>query len=189
VLLRLLGDRTGDVIEIGSGTGQHLVAFAAALPNLTWWPSDPAPSHRASIDAWGAQCGLANVRRPINLDAAASDWKLGEVGRPPSQEIDAVLVINVLHIAPWAVSLGVMRGAARYLKSDGMLIVYGPFAKDGVHRAPSNAAFDAHLRQQNDQWGVRDSADLDAAATMNGLKLAEMIDMPANNTTLVFDRV
>ncbi|MGI9501236.1 MAG: DUF938 domain-containing protein, partial [Geminicoccaceae bacterium] len=149
VLLRLLGDKTGDVIEVGSGTGQHLVTFAACLPNLIWWPSDPNPSHRASIDAWRARHGLANVRLPIHLDAAASEWKLGEIGRPPNQETDAVLVINVLHIAPWPVSLGLMQAAARNLKSDGMLIVYGPFAMDGVHRAPSNATFDAHLRQQN----------------------------------------
>ncbi len=189
VLLRLLGDRTGNVIEVGSGTGQHLIAFAAALPNLTWWPSDPAPSHRASIDAWRSRSGLANVKRPIDLDATALDWKLDETGRPTSQEIDAVLVINVLHIAPWPVSPGLMQAAARYLKSDGMLIVYGPFAERGVHKAPSNAAFDAHLRQQNDQWGVRDIADLDVAAKTNGLKLAEMLDMPANNTTLVFERV
>lgn len=188
VLLRLLGDKTGNIIEVGSGTGQHLVTFAAALPSLTWWPSDPAPSHRASIDAWGARCGLANVKRPIDLDAAASDWKLDEIGRPPSQEIDAILVINVLHIAPWPVSSGLMQAAARYLKSDGVLIAYGPFAQDGVHTAPSNAAFDAHLRQQNDWWGVRDRADLNTAAKENGLKLAEVIDMPANNTTLVFGR-
>ncbi|MGI9487124.1 MAG: DUF938 domain-containing protein [Geminicoccaceae bacterium] len=188
VLLRLLGDRTGNVIEIGSGTGQHVITFAAALPHLIWWPSDPAPSHRASINAWRARRGLMNVRRPIDLDAAASDWKLGEIERPPSQEIDAILVINVLHITPWPVSLGLMQGAARYLKSDGMLIVYGPFAQGGVHVAPSNAAFDTHLRKQNDGWGVRDSADLNAAATTNGLKLAEMLDMPANNTTLVFER-
>ena len=189
VLLRLLGDRTDHVIEIGSGTGQHVITFAAALPNLTWWPSDPAPSHRASINAWRGGSGLANVRRAIDLDATTSDWKLGETGRPPSQGVDAILVINVLHIAPWPVSLGLMQAAARYLKSDGMLIIYGPFAKDGVHRAPSNATFDAQLRQQNDQWGVRDSADLDAAATTNGLKLAEILDMPSNNTTLVFERV
>ena len=189
VLLRLLGDKTGNVIEIGSGTGQHLVTFAAALPNLTWWPSDPAPSHRASIDAWGARCGLANVARASDLDATTSDWKLDEIGRPPSQEIDAILVINVLHIAPWPVSPGLMQAAARYLKSDGMLIVYGPFAEGGIHKAPSNAAFDAHLRQQNEQWGVRDIADLDAAAKTNGLKLAERLDMPANNTTLVLERV
>ena len=188
VLLRLLGDKTGNVIEVGSGTGQHLVTFATALPNLTWWPSDPAPSHRASIDAWGARCGLTNVRRPIDLDATTLDWKLDEIGRPPSQEIDAILVINVLHIAPWPVSLGLMQAAARYLKSDGILIVYGPFTKDGVHSSPSNATFDAHLRQQNDQWGVRDRADLNAAAIENGLKLAEMIDMPASNITLVFRR-
>jgi hypothetical protein len=189
VLLRLLGDKTGNVIEIGSGTGQHLVTFAAALPNLTWWPSDPASSHRASIEAWGSRSGLANVRRPIDLDATTSDWKLDEIGRPPGQVIDAILVINVLHIAPWPVSLGLMQAAARYLKLDGMLIVYGPFAERGVHRAPSNATFDAQLRRQNDQWGVRDIADLDAAAKTNGLKLAERLDMPANNTTLVFERV
>lgn len=189
VLSRLLGDRTGNVIEIGSGTGQHIVTFADALPNLIWWPSDPAPSHRASIDAWRARSGLANIKRPIDLDATTSDWKLDEIGRPPSQGIDAILVINVLHIAPWPVSLGLMQAAARYLKSDGMLIVYGPFAKDGVHTAPSNATFDAQLRQQNDHWGVRDSADLDAAATTSGLKLAEILDMPSNNSALVFERV
>ncbi len=189
VLLRLLSDKTGNVIEIGSGTGQHLIAFATALPNLTWWPSDPAQLHRASIEAWGARSGLANVRRASDLDAKTSDWKLDENGRPPSQEIDAILVINVLHIAPWPVSPGLMQAAARYLNSDGMLIVYGPFAEGGIHKAPSNAAFDAHLREQNDQWGVRDIADLNAAAKTSGLKLTERLDMPANNTTLVFERV
>lgn len=152
MLLRLLGGRTGNVIEIGSGTGQHLVTFAAALPNLTWWPSDPDPLHRASIDAWRAQRDLANVRLPVDLDAAASDWTLGQDGRPPSQNIDAILSINVLHIAPWPFSLGLIQAAAQYLKADGVLVVYGPFARDGAHTAPSNAAFDAHLRQQNDEW-------------------------------------
>ena len=188
VLLHLLGDKTGNVIEIGSGTGQHVVTFAAALSNLTWWPSDPDPLHRASIDAWRARHGLANVRPPVDLDAAASDWTLGQDGRPPSQDIDAILGINVLHIAPWPVSLGLIQTAARYLKADGRLVVYGPFARDGVHTAPSNAAFDAHLRQQNDQWGVRDRADLHAAALENSLELTEIIDMPANNTILVFER-
>ncbi len=188
VLLRLLGNKTGNVIEIGSGTGQHLVTFAAALPNLIWWPSDPDPLHRASIDAWRAQRGLANVRLPVDLDAAASDWTLGQGGRPPCRDIDGILGINVLHIAPWPVSLGLIRAAARYLNANGILVVYGPFVRDGVHVAPSNATFDAHLRQQNDQWGVRDIADLNAAALKNGLKLNEIIEMPANNTTLVFQR-
>ena len=187
VLLRLLGDKTGNVIEIGSGTGQHIVAFAGALPNLTWWPSDPDPLRRASIDAWRKERDLANVRMPTDLDAAASDWKLGQDGRPPSQDVVAILSINVLHIAPWSVSLGLLRSASRYLKADGSLIVYGPFARDGVHTAPSNAAFDAHLRQQNEQWGVRDSTDLNAVARRNGVELSEIIDMPANNAMLVFD--
>lgn len=187
MLLRLLGDRQGNVIEIGSGTGQHVVTFAVALPNLTWWPSDPDPSHLASIDAWRAERDLANVEAPIALDASASDWRLDQDGRPPSRDIEAIVGINVLHISPWSVSLGLLRAAARYLKPDGLLIVYGPFLRDGVHTAPSNAAFDVHLRQQNEQWGVRDTADLKAAARESGLGLAEIIDMPANNAMLVFE--
>ena len=186
VLLRLFDDKAGNVIEIGSGTGQHVVTFAAALPNLTWWPSDPDPLHRASIDAWRAERDLPNVEPPIDLDASASDWRLDQDGRPPSQDIDAILCINVLHISPWPVSLGLVRAAARYLKTDGLLVVYGPFARDGVHTASSNAAFDAHLRQQNDQWGVRDIADLKAIAAENGLETTEIIDMPANNSMLIF---
>ncbi len=186
VLLRLFRDKSGNIIEIGSGTGQHVVTFAAVLPGLTWWPSDPNPLHRASIDAWRTQRDLANVRLPIYLDAAASDWTLGRDGRPPSQDIDAILSINVLHIAPWTVSLGLLRAAARYLKRDGSLVVYGPFARDGVHIAPSNAAFDEHLRRQNDQWGVRDISDLKGEAIRNGLELTEIIEMPANNTILIF---
>ena len=188
VLKRLLGDRTGDVIEIGSGTGQHVVTFAAALPDLTWWPSDPNPSHRASIEAWRAERDLFNVRPAIDLDAAAPDWRLDQAGRPPGRDIDVLLAINVLHITPWAVSLGLLSGAARHLKAGGLLVVYGPFARDGAPIAPSNAAFDAHLRQQNGQWGVRDIADLKAEALENGLELAEIIDMPANNNTLIFEQ-
>lgn len=187
VLMRLLGDKAGNVIEIGSGTGQHVITFASALPNVTWWPSDPDPRNRASIDAWRAECDLTNVRPPFDLDASASDWTLDRVGKPPSQDIDAILAINVLHISPWPVSLGLVSAAARYFKADSLLAIYGPFARDGVHTAPSNAAFDAHLRQQSDRWGVRDIADLKAAAIKDGLKLAEIIDMPANNSMLIFE--
>lgn len=186
VLRRLLGDKNGNIIEIGSGTGQHLVTFAAALPRLIWWPSDPIPMHRDSIDAWQAKRALANVRSSVDIDAAASDWALGRDGRPPADDIDAILCINVLHITSWLVSLGLLRAAKRYIKRDGVLVVYGPFARDGVHIAASNMTFDAHLRQQNDLWGVRDTADLDVAAREHGLRLAENIDMPANNSILLF---
>ena len=188
VLERVLGARSGNVIEIGSGTGQHVVAFARALPRLTWWPSDLAPEHLRSIEAWRRHGGLGNVEPPVMLDAAQADWRLGEAGRPPRSELAAILCINVLHIAPWAVAEGLMHAAARYLRADGYVIVYGPFSRDRSHTARSNAAFDAALRAQDPTWGVRDTADLEALALSQGLRLTETIGMPANNLTLVLTR-
>jgi SAM-dependent methyltransferase len=186
-LQRLLGDKTGNVLEIGSGTGQHVVAFAVTLSHLVWWPSDPDPQHRGSIKAWQASSALENVRLPVDLDAAALDWQLGRDGRPPANEIAAILAINLLHIAPWSVAEGLLAAAKRYLDKDGVLIIYGPFARNGAHTASSNAAFDAYLLRQNAEWGVRDTADLEALAAMNGLELAEIIDMPTNNVMLVLE--
>ena len=187
-LRRLLGDKTGNVLEIGSGSGQHVVTCAATLPDLVWWPSDPDPQHRASIEAWRASSALENVRPPVDLDAAALDWLLGQDGRPPANDIAAILAINLLHIAPWSAAVGLLAAATSYLDRDGVLIIYGPFTRNGVHTAPSNAAFDAYLRRQNAEWGVRDIADLEALAAMNGLELAATIDMPANNVMLVLER-
>ncbi len=184
VLERLLGACAGDVIEVGSGTGQHIVAFARALPRLTWWPSDLAPEHLRSIDAWRRHGSLDNVKPPVMLDAAAADWHLGESGRPPRSELAAILCINVLHIAPWAVAEGLVRAASRYLRTSGYVIVYGPCSRDGRHTASSNAAFDAALRAHDPNWGVRDTADLEALAVSQGLRLIQTIDMPANNLTL-----
>ena len=187
-LQRLLGDKTGNVLEIGSGTGQHVVTFAATLSHLVWWPSDPDPQHRASIEAWRASSALENVRPPVDLDAAALDWQLGQEEQPPANDIAAILAINLLHIAPWSAAEGLLAAATRYLDKDGVLIIYGAFARNGAHTASSNAAFDAYLRRQNAEWGVRDTADLEALAAMNGLQLTEIIDMPANNAMLVFER-
>lgn len=186
-LERLLGDKTGNVLEIGSGTGQHVVTFAATLSHLVWWPSDPDPQHRSSIKAWRASSALENFKPPVDLDAAALDWQLGRDRRPPANDIAAILAINLLHIASWSAAEGLLAAATSYLDRDGVLIIYGPFARNGSHTASSNAAFDAYLRRQNAEWGVRDTADLETLAAMNGLQLTEIIDMPANNVILVLN--
>jgi SAM-dependent methyltransferase len=188
VVTRLLGAQTGHVVEVGSGTGQHIIAFARALPGLTWWPSDPSPAHRRSIEAWRRDSGLANVMAAIDLDASQRDWPLGQPGFPPEQGIAGIVCINVVHIAPWAVAEGLMAASARYLRPDGRLILYGPYQVGGAHTAPSNAAFDAALRAQDPRWGVRDTDDIAALAAASGLRLAETVPMPANNLMLVLSR-
>lgn len=182
-----LGAQQGDLLELGSGTGQHAVTFAGCLPRLTWWPSDIYPAHLASIEAYRRTAGLANLRAPQHIDLTASGWtwQADSVAGGP---LAAMLCCNVLHISPWAVSQNLIAGAGRLLRDGGRLFVYGPFMRDGKHTAPSNAAFDASLRAENPQWGVRDVADLRALAEGAGLSLSEILPMPANNLVLVFAR-
>jgi SAM-dependent methyltransferase len=187
VLQRLLGERSGHVLEIGSGTGQHVVGFARALPALTWWPTDPNASHLRSIAAWRLHSGLPNVAPPFALDVADPGARLEGEGRPPGA-LTAIVVVNVLHIAPWSVSEGILRIAGRSLGPDGILAVYGAFRRGGAHTAPSNAAFDASLRQENPAWGVRDVEAVAEIAGAQGLGLREIVGMPANNLTLVLSR-
>ncbi len=188
VLRKRLGNSSGQVLELGSGTGQHVVAFASELRDLIWWPSDSAEDHVQSIEAWRRDAGLSNVRPPVQLDVRDADWGLGAEGAPPKFGVVAMLCINVLHIAPWAVAAGIMRGAQRYLEPHGQLFFYGPFMRGGLHTADSNARFDALLRSQNPEWQVRDVADLEACGARHGLALDALIEMPANNLTLVFCR-
>jgi SAM-dependent methyltransferase len=183
-LAPFLAGLTSDLLDIGSGTGQHAAAFAPRVPALTWWPSDIAASHLASIDAWRVHSGAANLRPPVKIDLTAPDWDLGPRGLPT--KFAAIFCANVLHIAPWAAAEGLLTGAARHLRADGRLFVYGPFKRDGHFTADSNAAFDLSLRQGNPEWGVRDTADLAALAARVGLRLADCIAMPANNFILVF---
>jgi len=192
VLCPYLEAASGNVLEIGSGTGQHVVAFAEKTPKLTWWPSDPNDKHLASIDAWRRHRGLANVRPPLRLDLsgldqAASDRRSDQPDGLP-HSFRAIVCINVLHIAPWSVTEGLLRCASSSLEEDGQLFVYGPFMRDGRHTAPSNAAFDASLRRENTAWGVRDTAAIDAQAQRLGLRLAEVVEMPANNFVLIVKR-
>ncbi|RAI60866.1 DUF938 domain-containing protein [Roseicella frigidaeris] len=179
VLRRVLPAR-GLVLEVSSGTGEHAVHVAAALPGLVWQPSDPDPAARASIAAWAGEARLPNLRPPLALDAAAPDW--------PLDRADAVVCINMLHIAPWAAGLGLLRGAARLLPTGGPLILYGPYRQGGRHTAPSNAAFDASLRAQDPDWGLRDLEAVAEAAAAAGFGAPEIIAMPANNLALTFRR-
>jgi SAM-dependent methyltransferase len=180
-----LGTRAGDVLELGSGTGQHATAFARRAPDLTWWPSDVDPAHLASINAWRAHAGLANLRAPQRIDLGNPGWTWQADG---ADRLTAMLCINVLHIAPWAVAQNLLAGAGRLLSAGGWLFIYGPFTRDGAHTAPSNQRFDRSLRAENPDWGVRDIRDLEALAGGAGLALTQTVPTPANNQVLVFTR-
>ena len=167
----------GRVLEVASGTGEHVVHFARAFPDIVWQPSDPDPGALASIAAWKAEAGLANVLEPIRLDAAGP-W--------PAVEADAILCINMVHISPWAATEGLMRGAGEMLKPGAPLILYGPYRRAGVPTAPSNEAFDASLRARDPEWGLRTVEAVAAEALAQGLELERLVEMPANNLTLAF---
>jgi SAM-dependent methyltransferase len=174
----------GDVLELGSGTGRHATEFARRAPHLVWWPSDFNAKHLDSIEAWRTHSGLSNLRAPQRIDLTDANWTWhGDGGT-----LTAILCINVLHISPWRVAENLITGAARQLRDGGCLFIYGPFKRDGAQTAPSNAAFDASLRAENPEWGVRDVRDLDALAQGAGLSAAEMTPMPANNLVLAFVR-
>jgi hypothetical protein len=188
VLLRYLADRSGDVLEAGSGTGQHVVDFAPQMPGITWWPSDYNEQHLKSIAAWRAYANLPNIRPPLRIDLSDPAWcpEMHD-GRGP-KHLKAVFCANVIHIAPWRVAEGLFAGAGRYLPADGRLFLYGPFKRGGKHTAISNAVFDTSLREGNPEWGVRDIEALETLAAGAGLGLVEIAEMPANNLILVFER-
>jgi hypothetical protein len=176
------------VVEAGSGTGQHVVDFARHIPDITWWPSDLNEQHLKSISAWRTHAGLANIRPPLRIDLSDPEWCAEMHDGSGPAKLLAVFCANVIHIAPWRVAEGLFAGAGRYLRTDGRLFLYGPFKRDGKHTAPSNAAFDKSLRDNNPEWGVRDVEALEKLAAGVGLKLIEIVEMPANNLILVFER-
>jgi SAM-dependent methyltransferase len=171
----------GLVLEVASGSGEHIVHFAElAGPGLVFQPSDPDPQARASIDAWAVASGLPNILPALALDAAADAWPVGRA--------DVVVCINMIHVAPWASAIGLVRGAARVLPPGGLLFLYGPYKRDGRHTAPSNAAFDADLRRRNPAWGVRDLEAVTDLATAAGFAAPAIATMPANNLCVRFRR-
>ena len=169
----------GLVLEVASGSGEHVVHFAATFPALDWQPSDPDPAALASIAAWREEAGLANLHPPIRLDAAAP-W--------PIDKADAMLCINMVHISPWRATLGLLCGAGGCLPASGLLYLYGPFVRDDVETAPSNLVFDASLKARDPQWGLRRVEDVIAAADAQGLRFERLVEMPANNVSLLFRR-
>jgi hypothetical protein len=188
VLERYLAGNVGDVVEAGSGTGQHVVDFARHMPEITWWPSDLNEQHLKSIEAWRAHAALPNIRPPLRIDLSDSTWSAEmRDGNGPAKLL-AVFCANVIHIAPWRVAEGLFAGAGRYLFAGGRLFLYGPFKRDGKHSAISNAVFDASLRESDPEWGVREIEDVEKLARRAGLGLIEIAEMPANNLTLVFER-
>ena len=179
VLARVLPPR-GLVLEIGSGTGQHVAHFARALPALTFQPSEMDVARHASIEAWVAEANLSNVKPPLAIDVTQHPW--------PVYAADAIVCINVIHISPWEATLGLMAGAGRILPTGGVLVTYGPYMRGGAHTSPGNEAFDASLRARNPLWGVRDIDKVAEVAGSEGLALEEVVPMPANNFTLVWRR-
>lgn len=177
-VLRRLAPPQGTVLEVASGSGEHAEHFAQALPGLVFQPTDPDPARRASIDAWCA--GLANVRPALALDAAGDAW--------PAGPFDLLLCCNMIHIAPWSAAEGLVAGAGRVLAPGGLLLLYGPFRRQGVPTAPSNEAFDASLRAQNPAWGLRDLEAVDALAQASGFTAPGITEMPANNLCVAWRR-
>lgn len=180
-VLRTALPPSGLVLEIASGSGEHVVHFARAMPELSFQPSDPAPEALESIAAWAAQAGAPNLRAPLLLDAQAAAWPLAAA--------DAVICINMIHIAPWGAAQGLVRGAAALLPAGGPLYLYGPFRRADRALEPGNAAFDAELRRRNPDWGLRELEAVAALARQAGFGAAEVTEMPANNLSVAFRRM
>jgi len=179
VLAQELPDE-GLVLEIASGTGEHAVYMAQRFSNLEWQPSDRDAEGLASIEAWREDVGLANMRSPIALDAAAQKW--------PIEACDALLCINMVHVSPWKATEGLMRGAKRILARGAPLILYGPYLEADVETSASNLAFDASLKARDSAWGLREAAAVDREARINGLTRTARYEMPANNIMLIYRR-
>ena len=179
ILTRVL-PKQGVVLEIASGTGQHVVNFAKALPGLTWQPSDPDPELRDSIALRVQEQHLENVKPPIDLDVTKLPW--------PLQTADAVVCINMIHVAPWPATLALLEGTKALLPTQRVLFLYGPYRRFGQHTSKSNEQFDSDLRAHDPEWGLRDLEAVSTAAASSGFVLAEVVEMPANNFSLIFER-
>jgi SAM-dependent methyltransferase len=177
-VLREVLPARGTVLEVASGTGEHAVHFARLFPRLLWQPSDADEEALGSIEAWAADSPAPNLLPPVLLDAASDMW--------PVERADAILCVNMVHISPWAATVGLMRGAGRVLQAGAPLVVYGPYRRAGVATAPSNEAFDESLKRRDLEWGLRAVEDVAAEAEANGLELERVVEMPANNLTVLF---
>ncbi|MFL2546453.1 MAG: DUF938 domain-containing protein [Candidatus Rariloculaceae bacterium] len=180
VLRRVLPE-AGLVLEIASGTGQHVLHFAEALPGLRWQPTDADPDIQNYLPGVVASSGLANIEAPLHLDVTKVPW--------PVASANAVVCVNMIHISPWEATLALLDGASALLRSGEVLYLYGPYRREDRHTAPSNEAFDESLRSRNPAWGIRDMERVASIAGDVGFSLAEVVPMPANNFSVVFNKV
>lgn len=171
---------SGRALEVASGTGQHAAAFARNFPGIDWIPSDPSAESRDSIAAWVGNTDLGNLELPLDIDVTKEHWPKAAEG-----PFDILLAINLVHISPWAACRGLLRGAGELLRGQGMLFLYGPYKRDGEHTADSNARFEEWLHGQDPEWGLRDIGEVECEAKSHGLSLDGIIDMPANNFSLI----
>lgn len=179
-VLRGVLPASGLVLEIASGSGQHVIYFAEHFPHLTFQPSDPDAAALQSIPIWTHDAGVTNVLPPVMLDAASSDW--------PISAADAIICINMIHIAPWHACEGLLRGAGKLLRPGSPLYLYGPYRRADVVTAPSNEAFDAALKSRDAEWGLRDLEAVAKLAAAEGFSAPVITEMPANNLSVVFRR-
>ncbi|MEM9265192.1 MAG: DUF938 domain-containing protein [Cyanobacteria bacterium P01_F01_bin.13] len=184
VLERVLPN-PGTVLEIASGTGEHASFFAPKLAPRRWWPSDISAPMLKSIAAWAKVTNARYLLPPIEIDVCIEPWP---VEANEKRAINAIININMIHIAPWKACEALMAGAGRILPEQGVLYLYGPFKRNGEHTAPSNETFDNWLKEQTSEWGVRDLEAVEGVAKVHQLVLQEVIDMPANNLSLVFQK-
>lgn len=181
VLIDILPPK-GAILEVAGGSGEHGVHFAKAMPGISWRTGDPDEASRRSIAAWISEAKLPNLHGPHAIDVTSDDWPVENVA-----PFDSVVAINMIHIAPFAAAQGLFAGAERYLRDQGVLVLYGPFSRNGAHTAPSNEAFDASLKSRNPTWGVRDlEHEVAPLAQKHALTLEQVVEMPANNLTVVF---
>jgi hypothetical protein len=180
-VLRDVLPMTGVILEIASGSGEHIVHFAKNLPALVFQPSDPQPDALQSIAAWVKATGVSNVRAPVALDASDAVW--------PIASADGIICINMIHISPWEATVGLIKGAAAILPPTSPLYLYGPYIREGLATAPSNQAFDRSLRDRNPNWGLRDLEAVAAIAQSVGFSAPVITEMPANNLSMVFRRL
>lgn len=186
LILKVLSDNltptSNNILEVASGTGEHAVFFASCFKSWNWIPSDINPTARESIVAWKNANDVNNVALPLAIDVTQDNW----IEQVADRKIDAVININMIHISPWSACRGLMEGVGEILSSGGILYLYGPFKRNGKHTAISNAEFDRSLQNRNSTWGVRDLEIVVETANKEGLQLDQVIEMPANNLSVIF---
>lgn len=172
---------TGNILEIACGSGEHTAHFAASNPNLTWHPTDIDQSHMDSVNAHANADQLKNIQPAIHLDVTSDRW--------PLPDLDMIYNANMIHISPWECTLGLFQGASRHLRKDGILMMYGPYRRDGQHTSESNESFDQSLMSRDPSWGIRNLEDVIDVANENGLHLQEVVPMPANNFSVIYKKI